>query len=231
MNLDSGDYRMTTNSDILVHFVKHQKPLFVAFGGCGSAIGGIHVFEFRTFITRHFPDCNFVSCLDRNRSWYHKGIRGFSTDFQSTCENLEKLIRPMQPSRIISIGVSAGGYAALLFSCIVKIDSVLAFSPQIYLDRETREENNDHRWLSFIKQLYETASSEPFLDLSKFGSIPQCSNLRIVYGRDDLIDKTHVNKVRECWPHLEIIEVPGGHSCVKELKANGGLLTMINGTL
>ena len=39
-----------------------------------------------------------------------------------------------------------GGYAALLFGNILKVDKVLSFAPQTFIDKTNRLINCDFRW-------------------------------------------------------------------------------------
>lgn len=78
----------------------------------------------------------FVS--DASRSWMnYPGL------VENLVRSVEKLVAEIKPSRIVALGNSMGGTAALIFASLFKVDAVLAIVPQFSVNpaimpRETR---------------------------------------------------------------------------------------------
>ncbi|ASP55461.1 tetratricopeptide repeat protein [Sinorhizobium meliloti] len=75
---------------------------------------------------------NKLHIKDRTgQSWFHDGVEGISCDLQSTADALSSFVKGGRFKRVTCIGASMGGYAALLFGALLKVDRAVAFSPQI----------------------------------------------------------------------------------------------------
>ena len=74
----------------------------------------------------------FINC--RDNSWYQNGINQ-EYDSIEKCRNLfEELLQYFAPNRTLAVGMSMGGYAAVLFGLLLDLDYVTAFTPEIILD-------------------------------------------------------------------------------------------------
>jgi predicted esterase YcpF (UPF0227 family) len=102
--------------------------LIISFGGMAHQFGLIPPFEFMNFLNTHFKD------VDMYRKHYHKGINGISIDIDSTVNYLKDQVQKYK--NVIFIGVSSGGYAAILFGSLVKVTKVIAFAPQTIVRRD-----------------------------------------------------------------------------------------------
>lgn len=74
------------------------------------------------FAARH------IFVRDVFKQWYIKGISAKHPDPESFLSLLSKLTAGYK--RVVTIGSSAGGYAATLYGCMLKASRILAFSPQ-----------------------------------------------------------------------------------------------------
>jgi len=74
--------------------------------------------------------CKIIFVRDVYKSWYIQGI----SNKLSTQDKLADFLKSVtEGKRIVTIGVSAGGTAAILFGCLLKADRIVAFCPQINL--------------------------------------------------------------------------------------------------
>jgi hypothetical protein len=112
--------------------VNGNKKLIVAFGGLVPKLGGIPPFEFLRYLSSTYTDVDLIFYFDRHQTWYQNGIGGISTDIKGTVLYLNNLIKNYDTA--IFIGVSAGGYAAVLFGSLCKVAHVMCFIPQTILD-------------------------------------------------------------------------------------------------
>lgn len=105
----------------------NKDNLIVSFGGLGLKSGGIPPFEFLNHLSANF-DCDLIFYVDPKRCWYHLGIEGISFDIPSTVEYLRPIVKDR--NNVIFLGVSAGGFAAMLFGSLLKVNHVIAYIPQ-----------------------------------------------------------------------------------------------------
>jgi hypothetical protein len=121
------------NSDpnpLLTYYTKQTNILIVTFGGIAQGIE-IPVFEFSNIFGNYNGKKIFVR--DYNQGWYHKGLSGLSTNIDETTTLLKAEIQKSKAEKVIFIGNSSGGYAALLFGFLLEPDRVYCFSSQTFL--------------------------------------------------------------------------------------------------
>ena len=68
--------------------------------------------------------------VDPKQCWYHKGIEGISNNIDETTEDLKDKINKRDYKKIIFMGVSEGGYAAILFGSLCHVTKVISFIPR-----------------------------------------------------------------------------------------------------
>lgn len=72
---------------------------------------------------------------DVQDSWYSKGFPFLTDSIDATAEHLRGILSKIQYSKLICMGSSSGGYAALLFGYLLQANLVYAFSPQTLIPR------------------------------------------------------------------------------------------------
>ena len=103
-----------------------SKAIIIAFGGINNEMG-IPVFEFFNIMKNK----NFTKVFvrDLRQSWYHRGVDE-SYNISDLCRKLKLIIESFQvknnKKRVIFIGNSAGGYAALIFGVLLNVDKITA---------------------------------------------------------------------------------------------------------
>ncbi len=112
-----------------------SSTLIIAFAG-GSQTLDVPVYQF--FETTKTLGCARILLRDKHYMFYHYGVDRKRRDWPSLLAYLEREIARLKPKKIISLGVSSGGYAALIAGHHLKVDLVHAFSPQtkIAVDRD-----------------------------------------------------------------------------------------------
>ncbi len=71
---------------------------------------------------------------DVYKTWYSEGISAESPSIEATLSRLKKLTE--KADYLVCVGNSAGGYAALLFGCLLKANAIFSFSGFVNLDDE-----------------------------------------------------------------------------------------------
>ena len=107
-------------------------------------MGKIPPFEFMNYLSSLYNDCcDLLFYKDIHQCWYHKGIEGISTSIKETADYLERKINRQpekQYEKVIFMGTSAGGYAAILFGSLCKANYVISFKPQTILNNAINKE-------------------------------------------------------------------------------------------
>ena len=106
--------------------------LIVAFGGLSQSSGGLASHEFMGAIKRAGGH-HALFVKDPKQAWYQHGLRDGHPSFEGVIEIVAAECALLQPKRLIMIGASMGGYAAIRAGCRLGASLVVAFAPQVYL--------------------------------------------------------------------------------------------------
>ncbi len=112
-----------------------------------------------------YADYNKIFFRDVFEVWYHKGLAGYTSNIDETTGFLRDIIRERDFKKVVFVGVSAGGFAAILFGTRVGANLVHAFSPRTFLDIERRLRFRDFRSKRNLLRLYSLRSLNKVLDL------------------------------------------------------------------
>jgi hypothetical protein len=137
-----------------------SKALIVSFAGHGLQYGGVPKIEFSNFLNRHFSHIDAQFYIDYNCKSYHQGMQGISNNIDETVDYLKDKFKGYE--RVICIGASAGGYAAILFGSLLNVDTVIAFIPQTTLKSKDRDE----KYRDLAPYINTTTNYYLFADLS-----------------------------------------------------------------
>lgn len=202
--------------------------LLVTFAGISGALG---IFPFEFFnITKDF-NINKIFIRDFNQSWYHSGISGISSDIEGTARFLQGIIKNKRYKKIVCLGNSMGGYAAIIIGTLINADIVHAFAPQTFLDNENRSRHKDNRWPEQIAQI-PISTAESYLDLADFFEhYRNDCEINIHYPDDERIDIAHALHLKN---HRNVVlhrYDQGGHQLVQHLKKSGELYRLLRNSL
>lgn len=193
--------------------------LVLAFGGMSHNLS-LPPAEFLK--TLGMIDCSTIFFKDFRQCWYQQGLLGLTRDASETVQYLKELLTQFADKNIISIGTSAGGFAAILFGVAVKAKAVVAFSPQTVIDEDA--------YLTFRSadtNKEDFAGNMNYPDLRKaladYSNAP--TKVYIYYDENNDRDKRHATYLSE---DARIILRPfagsGSHNSASQLK-NSGLLS------
>ena len=116
-------------------FKKHnnnQSKLIVSFGGLHRNMGGIPMFEFTNSLSAMNIRSDIMFLKDVSKQRYLGELPGIGINIQHTIAFLKSEIKKYKS--VTFMGVSAGGYASILFGSLLKIKSVIAWGPQTDLE-------------------------------------------------------------------------------------------------
>jgi hypothetical protein len=177
------------DNSINEHYINNKNDkIIVSFGGMAMKLGGIPRFEFLNYLDSNFKnECDVIFYVDRHQNWYHTGIDGISTNIQDTVLYLNNKLGKYR--KIIFIGSSAGGYAAILFGSLCKnVTAVVAFCPQTFIptkmqlpqEYQNRNFNLDNRYINIKHIINDTTIYNLYgdpLDQNILHHIEQCKNI------------------------------------------------------
>ena len=176
-------------SSRLAEHLIDSETVVVAFSGLGTLEGGRHAFNFLSFSA----DATFSSILVRDPEdcWYHGSVPGIGRGCRALASHLAE--RTSGYRRVVCIGASMGGYAALLFGHLLGADRVLAFGPQVLLDPAVLRSFGDLRWIERIDRIQDLGVEPAFLDLSRLlVAAPASKTMFDVYvSADNHLDMRH----------------------------------------
>lgn len=216
-NSDSGIFSSLDN----------ENNLLVSFGGIWQGMG-IPVYEF--FNTIKNVECDKMFLRDLNQTWYNRGVDKKIKSSEELTNYLERSISQNGYKKVTFLGNSMGGYAAIMFGTRLKVDNVLSFAPQTFIDRWRRLLYFDRRWKDRMKVIYRTKEgNEELVDLKKLlmNTDGIKTNIDIYYSPKHRLDKIHAERLKET-ENVNLIPIEsGGHGVVKTLRDRGVLKKII----
>jgi hypothetical protein len=192
-----------------------SQTLLVAFGGIAAQFG-IPPFEFARLAGS--LEVKQALIRDPRQAWYHRGLPGYGDDLMSLRDPLQAIVERSGATRTVFVGVSAGGYAALLFGSLLGADAVLAFGPQTTIDMDTLHSLGDRRWDDHLRPLRRAQLLDPdWLDLQRLPAGPA----RVYF--DDTLDSDRRHAERLAGKTRLYRFGTGGHVLVRHLRDRGVL--------
>ncbi|MBL3655389.1 hypothetical protein [Fulvivirga sediminis] len=207
--------------------------LLVSFGGVNQAYG-IPVFEFKNVLKK--IKCDKLFIRDLRQAWYHLDSDSNVNGLLKLKERLRERIGQGNYKRVVFLGSSMGGFAAIYFGSILRVDKIIAFSPQSFIDRFYRTIYVDRRWRSQIRELRIRAdkSNEPNVcfDLKRhLENLNTECDIEILYAKKHRLDRIHSNRLKAIKGVNLMPMNSNDHSLVKDLRNSGDLYNIINRSL
>jgi len=189
--------------------INGHKILIVCFGGMASQFGGIIPFEFLNYLSSIYLDsCDLYFFVDKNQCWYHKGIKDITNNIDETVLYINDIIKNGNYERVLFMGVSAGGYGAILFGSLCNnVNNIISFIPQTII------KNSKNSNYSNLKNVINKNTSY------------------LLYGDKSIQNNNDNHHISHCenlehFPNVKIIK---GENCIlKELRDNGYIKTLID---
>lgn len=208
--------------------------LVVIFGGLLARIGGIPPFEFFGLLNEVTPTKK-VFFRDLNQSWYHQGISDGAPDIPGMQREVEDIVVDLSPAKVVMLGSSAGGYAAILFGRLTGVATeVHAFGPQTFIDPALRLRYADKRWHKQWSELMRSGSyQQQYGDLHRLFEHTPLSRTRFVihYDPEDRLDALHARHLGG-YPDVQLQEYAGlGHNVAGFLRDGDELRSLLQQAL
>jgi hypothetical protein len=188
--------------------INGHKILIVCFSGMALQFGGIIPFEFLNYLSSIFLDsCDLYFFIDKNQCWYHKGIKDITNNIDETVLYLNDIIKNGNYERVLFMGVSAGGYGAILFGSLCNnVNNIISFIPQTIIKNPINSKYSDLKNIINKNTSYFLYGDKSIQNNNDMHHISHCENLE----------------------HFQNVKIIKGEKCIlKELRDNGYIKTLI----
>lgn len=225
---------------VFVDFSQPSDVLLVAFGGIS---GGMMIPPFEFFNVASNFKFKKIFIRDLHQAWFQKGLLGINgvTDVTTMRDYMHEKIKESGCKKIVFVGNSAGGFAALLFGKLLNVDEVHAFVPQTFIDLENREKFDEMRWEEEIQNyIYDHTLNTSFFDLVQaYKAVDnvypswkfwkrQKTISHIYYDHNFEPDRKHGERLKDFMGVVIHKSFGGEHEIVRDMKRNGKLFDIIS---
>lgn len=190
--------------------------LFVVFGGIAQSFFYIAPAEFKTFLSTNFSDIPTLFLSDSKRHWYHNGLDVWNSDtsqWDRVSSNIDESVDYLSNiitnyNNVYFIGVSSGGYAAILHAYLINkpnISKILTYIPQTDLsnpfdapiEQEINRENLNSKYLDLsnleLNDLDITIHGDNSSNIdASLHHIKHCTNMQ-KFTNTKIIDHSNLN--------------------------------------
>lgn len=111
---------------------ENSENIIITFGGMLFDIDGIPPFEFLNYLSKTYTESvDLYFFIDKKQCWYHRGFDGITNNVDDTVIYLNNIINKKKYKNVIFMGVSAGGYASILYGSLCNnVTHVISFIPR-----------------------------------------------------------------------------------------------------
>jgi len=214
------------NQPVITDYSPDSTTLLITFGGMAKGVV-IPPFEFFNLTSEYKVKKLYIR--DLYQFWYHHGLPGITDNIDGIARYLLQAFKEQRVERKIILGNSMGGYAAILFGCLVKADEVHAFSPKtfitplkrlVYFDLWNRKQVWNLQWDKNVQREY--------FDLKKvLAKSNNKTKYNLYFSIQQRIDRIHSIRMQQIPNVLLHPYKEGGHKLVKYLMDSGILKDII----
>lgn len=223
MNADFERNIKDPNLSVTIDLSHKDMPVLIAFGGIGGALA-IPPYEF--FNLTHNLDVNKIYMRDLSQTWYHSGLPGISKNIDETAFFLRRKIGESDTNKVVVLGNSMGGYAAILFGLLIKADIVHAFSPHTFI-----HVSDYIRYKQQIQYVHNNFSSKYFDLKDVIQAHNNTGEFNLYYDSTNRLDKKHVMHLKGERNVVLHAFRGGGHALVRTMRDSGELQKIIKWSL
>jgi pimeloyl-ACP methyl ester carboxylesterase len=209
--------------------VDGSKDLFVFFGGIAA---GIVIPPFEFYSAARILDASRLFIRDLDQCWYQTGVPSISRDINGTVQFIQDTRASLGAERLVLVGNSMGGFAALLFSSLIPDCRAVAFSPQTFISPLLRLWYRDARWYRTIAKAWRRSVLRPYVwDLLPLmrSRMPAANSATVFAASGHRLDRLHAERLHGV-PGVTVRLLDGDtHNVVKSLRDRGELPAIIAG--
>jgi hypothetical protein len=177
-------------------FSKDSEYLIVGFGSVrmfDPKMRGKKGFEWDNLLRYKFGYLNFNTLFvgDVRNSWWHTEYSGLDGIGPFTLSKfLDEKIKESKAKKTLFLGVSMGGYGAILFGCLNNATQVMAFSPQTFITKRRRKKTLDAKFYGYNIDESLTDLKDVLTNYDNGKTV-----YKIWYGNENLSDKKAAKRI------------------------------------
>ena len=230
--VDSGNNDIWNDSDDYFYEDNNSDILLISFGSNGRNNKKIPSFNFYQLLKNDkYYDKLFLRDIDRN--YYLTGLKNSTKNLTETIDLIKQLTSTKKYKKIVSIGSSAGGFAAILFGQLLNFSKVIAFNPQTVISEEKETIINDFFYtVDTCKKLRNFSNSDTLYQkcLNLRNLIPFKTRVDIHYSHLSTEDKNHAKFIEH--ENCKLTKYnSSSHLLALQLKENKKLKSIIENDL
>jgi pimeloyl-ACP methyl ester carboxylesterase len=205
--------------EVLVKVAETDDAVMIAFGGLYMRVG-IADYEFFD-VTSDLP-VGLIFVRDRSRRVYQGGLEELGSTFPAMAATLRELAGGR---RVVTVGNSGGGFAALVFGALIGAAEVHAFSPVTFIGRWRRALHKDHRFSADIDRVNRGPHVQrQFMDARRWmRRAVQPTQFHLYYAKNYDLDRLHAERVRRVRGVALHPRDGKGHNTIRDLAVSGEL--------
>lgn len=147
----------------------HTDTLVIAF--CSMLVPRLRDFEFEG-VARSEPHSFLIVRDDTGRLYYHAGIAGLGQSIPACRDAMAEICADVRPRKLVTVGASMGGYAALLYGCLLGADVAISVNGLSFVDEGLAEfwgggERGEHTMRDIARLYAARGTPAQFTDLRK----------------------------------------------------------------
>lgn len=136
---------------------------------------------------------------DAYNLWYHKGLPGLSSNIDETASFLSRYTQNPKYKKVVLVGNSMGGYAAILFGILLSVNEVIAFCPKTYISPPMRFFTFDwFSWRQTWKLFWQIRVQRKYFNLRKIIKKNTKTQCHVYFSASSRIDKLHISQLKTC---------------------------------
>lgn len=158
---------------------------------------------------------------DRSNSWFHLGSNGVGADLNEVIEFVGVAAKPY--SRVVIVGSSMGGYAALLTGHKIGADMTVSIVPQTIIATNNKERLFEYRFEEEYARIVSETPTPEYLDLKPHLTSSTTTSV-VIHGSSDIADVNHATRIAGC-SGVVLLQIPNAdHGGAALYSKNNGLL-------
>ncbi len=225
MSSDPNSPSAENESSILRDYVAQSDLLLVSFSGLKRNPEKMPGFSMRG--TAAGLEVKKLYLRDLHKAWFLRGLRGVTSNVEETVDFLSDEIASVGARRVVFIGYSLGGFAALLYGALCGAHEVHAISPQTFITFWNRWGAGDYRWRRYVLPMYFNGTRR-YHDLRPWlAQRSQETVHHVYYARDSLLDAAHAAHISDLPAVISHPSPQGSHRLVTEMRESGELRSIL----
>jgi len=214
------------DSPVLRDYAAASRVLLVLFSGLRRNPGERAEFSFGNAV-REIP-VKKLFVRDFAKAWYLRGMPPLTRGVAETSAFFRNEISESGAERVVMIGYSLGGFAALLYGALVDADETHSFSPQTFVSLRRRVLHRDHRWNRYVLKL-------PLVTRARYRDVRPVlrkaggrTTHHVYFAEDNALDALHARRLANV-PGVALHPHPRGkHRLVMLLRDTGELAAILD---